>query len=92
MSNDYRVAWDALGDAIGAGKGQSAGSITEIDHLTVDQQLKAAEVAALLAIAQEISALNPNNSMSRDEDGNEVNGWGIVTKKAKRKPGRLTSS
>lgn len=83
MSNDYSTAWDALTDAIGAAQGQSAGSITDQDHLTVDQRLKVAEVAALLSIAQELSALNPQNVTSRDENGNTVNGWGIVTKKAR---------
>lgn len=92
MSHDYSTAWDALTDAIGAAKGQRAGSITDQEHLTVDQRLKVAEVAALLSIAQELSALNPQNKSSRDEDGNTVNGWGHVTKKAKPKPGTLTVS
>lgn len=92
MSNDYSTAWDALAETIGAAKGQSSGSITDIEHLDTDQRLKVVEIAALLSIAQEVSALNPQNTSSRDEDGNEVNGWGIVTKKAKPKPGRLTSS
>jgi hypothetical protein len=92
MSHDYSTAWDALTEAIGAAKGQSAGSITDQDHLTVDQRLKVAEVAALLSIAQELSALNPQNTSSRDDDGNTVNGWGVVTKKAKPKPGKLTVS
>lgn len=61
MTNNYHTACDALGDAIGAAKGQSSGTITEISHMTVDQQLKVAEVAALLSIAQELSALNPRN-------------------------------
>jgi hypothetical protein len=58
--------------------------ITEVNHPTVDQELKVAEVAALLVIAQEISALNPQNTMSRDDKGCEINGWGMVTRKAKR--------
>ncbi|MGO4491148.1 hypothetical protein AB4Y86_03495 [Arthrobacter sp. 2YAF22_2] len=82
MSNDYGTAWDALTDAIGAAKGQSAGSITDQDHLTIDQRIKVAEVAALLSIAQELSALNPQNTSSRDDDGNQVNGWGVITKRA----------
>jgi hypothetical protein len=89
MSHDYSTAWDALTDAIGAAKGQSAGSIRDQHHLTVDQRLKVAEVAALLSIAQELSALNPQNKSTRDEEGNEVNGWGTVTKKAQSKPGKL---
>jgi thiamine biosynthesis protein ThiC len=92
MSHDYSTAWDALTDAIGAAKGQTAGSITDQEHLTLDQRLKVAEVAALLSIAQELSALNPQNTSSRDEEGNTVNGWGVVIKKAKPKPGKLTVS
>ncbi|MCC3278411.1 hypothetical protein LJ754_04465 [Arthrobacter sp. zg-Y40] len=86
MSHDYSTAWDALSEAIGAAKGESAGSITDQDHLTVDQRLKVAEVAALLSIAQEISALNPQNTTTSDDQGNQVNGWGIIMKKAKPKP------
>lgn len=68
---DYSVAWDALADTIGAAQGVSSGSITELDHLTIDQRLKAAEVAALLAIAQELSGLrhggiNPDYLSPRD--------------------------
>ena len=59
--SDYYTAWDTLANAIGAAKDQSSGYVTEIDHLSVDQQLKVAEVTALLAIAQAVSALNPNN-------------------------------
>jgi hypothetical protein len=58
MSNDYSTAWDSLGDTIGAAKGRSSGSIGDIGHLTIDQQLKVAEVAALLSIAQELSAIH----------------------------------
>ncbi|MGY1680720.1 hypothetical protein [Geodermatophilus sp. SYSU D01176] len=63
--SDYATAWDSLCQAIGAAKGQSSGYFDDQDHLTVDQRLKAAEVAALLAIAQELSAIrhsgvNPN--------------------------------
>lgn len=88
--NDYSTAWDALADTTGAAKGQSSGSITELEHLDTDQRLKVVEIAALLSIAQEISALNPQNTISYDEDGNKVNGWGTVTEKAKRKPGGFT--
>lgn len=77
MSNDYAAAWDALGAAIGAAQGRSSGSISDIEHLTVDQQLKVAEVAALLSIAQEISSFNPNNTISFGSDGVRRNGWGI---------------
>lgn len=90
MSHDYSTAWDALTDAIGAAKGQSAGSVGDQDHLTVDQRLKVAEVAALLSIAQELSSLNPQNTTTSDDQGNQLNGWGIVTKKAKLNPGGFT--
>lgn len=85
MSHDYSTAWEALTQAIGAAKGQSTGSITDQDHLTVDQRLKVAEIAALLSIAQELSALNPQNTSRYDDEGNEVNGWGIVTNMAQPK-------
>ena len=75
--SDYATAWDALGDAIGAAQGRSAGSITEVEHLTVDQRLKVAEIAALLSIAQEISSLNPSNTISNGSDGVRRNGWGM---------------
>ncbi len=90
MSHDYSTAWDALTEAIGAAKGQSAGSIADQEHLTVDQRLKVAEVAALLSIAQELSALNPQNTTTSDDQGNTVNGWGMVMKKTKPKTGRFT--
>jgi hypothetical protein len=56
--NDYATAWDSLADTIGAAKGMSSGSITDVEHLTTDQRLKVAEVAALLSIAQELSAIH----------------------------------
>ncbi|MHA6695625.1 hypothetical protein [Homoserinimonas sp. A520] len=77
MSNDYAAAWDALADAIGAAEGKSSGSISEMEHLTGDQRIKVAGVAALLSIAQEISALNPNNTLHYGEGGKKLNGWGI---------------
>lgn len=61
MSNDYATAWDHLCSTIGAAKGQTSGNVDDVDHLTIDQRLKVAEVAALLSIAQELSALNPAN-------------------------------
>lgn len=61
MTNDYATAWDTLTNAIGAAQGRSAGYITEVEHLTVDQRIEVAKVAALLSIAQEISDLNPRN-------------------------------
>lgn len=57
MINDYARAWDALTEAIGAAEGKSAGYFDKQEHLTVDQRLKAAEVAALLSISQELSAI-----------------------------------
>lgn len=58
MSDDYGTAWEALGKAIGRAKGKESGSIAyDLDFLTVDQALKAAEVAALLSISQELSAI-----------------------------------
>ena len=77
MSNDYGNAWDALSTAIGSAKGESAGYTDDIGHLDTDQQLKVAEIAALLSIAQELSALNPQNSKERDKDGVWRNGWGF---------------
>jgi hypothetical protein len=55
--NDYNNAWDALCSAIGAAEGKSSGYFHEQEHLNIDQRLKAAEVAALLSIAQELSAI-----------------------------------
>lgn len=80
--SDYATTWDALCQTIGAAKGQSSGSFTEQEHLTIDQRLKAAEVAALLTIAQEISALNPRNTQYRDDDNVIRNGWGMPTHRA----------
>lgn len=76
MSHDYSTAWDALAKAIGSAKGISSGNIDEVDHLTTDQQLKVAEVAALLSISQELSALNPQNTIVM-VDGDKKNGWGL---------------
>lgn len=56
-ANDYAIAWDALTDAIGAAQGKSAGYIDDQDHLSVDQRIEVAKVAALLSIAQELSGL-----------------------------------
>lgn len=76
--NDYATAWDALAATIGAAEGKSSGSITELDHLTIDQRLQVAQVAALLSIAQELSALNPQNTTTHDGDGTKRNGWGTI--------------
>jgi hypothetical protein len=56
--HDYSAAWDTLSQAIGSAKGQSSGSITNMDHLTTDQQFKVAEITALLSIAQELSGIH----------------------------------
>lgn len=56
--SDYATAWDALASAIGAAEGKSSGSITDIGHMTIDQQLKVAEIAALLSISQELSQIH----------------------------------
>lgn len=77
MSNDYATAWDALAAAIGAAQGRSSGSIDDVDHLSFEQRIQVAQVAALLSISQEISALNPNNQIGFDGEGNKINAWGI---------------
>ena len=71
--NDYAKAWDALGQIKGGFIGD------HFDELSIDQQLKAAEVMALLSIAQELSALNPQNTTYRDSSGKLRNGWGTET-------------
>lgn len=75
MSNDYATAWDSLAATIGRAKGKSSGYIDDIEHLTIDQQLKVAEISALLSIAQEISSFNPNNTYTI-RDGKKINAWG----------------
>lgn len=57
---DWHTGWEALAKAIGAGQGVSSGSVTDMGHLTVDQQLKVAEVAALLSISQELNNIHHN--------------------------------
>lgn len=87
--SDYNTAWDALTEAIGAAKGSTAGSITEQEHLTVDQRIEVAKVAALLSISQELSGLNPQNLTYKDGEGNERNGWGNRThNEVRRQPDR----
>lgn len=56
--SDYNTAWDSLAETIGAAKGQSSGSITDLEHLTTDQRLKVIEIAALLSISQELSSIH----------------------------------
>ena len=55
--NDYGRAWDKLAEVIGAASGHSSGYYFETAHMTIDQQLKVAEVGALLSISQEINHL-----------------------------------
>lgn len=79
--SDYATAWDSLCHTIGAAADPpTAGYFDDQEHLTIDQRLKVAEVAALLAIAQEISAFNPNNTITHGEDGQRRNGWGMPIK------------
>lgn len=58
--SDYATAWDGLCRAIGAAHpdGPRAGYFDDQQHLSVDQQLKAAEIAALLSISQELSKIH----------------------------------
>lgn len=53
--------------------------LSQDEEMTLDQRLKVIEIEALLAIGQELSALNPQNTLYRDKDGEERNGWGIKT-------------
>jgi hypothetical protein len=47
MSHDYSTAWDALTDAIGAAKGQSASSFTDQEHLKVARSKDGAQMRRL---------------------------------------------
>lgn len=58
MASDYSTAWDSLTKAIGTAKGFSSGSISEAEHLSIDQQIEVAKVAALLSISQELSLIS----------------------------------
>ncbi|WP_425309095.1 hypothetical protein AADG42_10150 [Ammonicoccus fulvus] len=55
--SDYNNAWDSLCKTIGAAQDKSSGYFDQVDHLTIDQRLKVAEIAALLSISQELSAI-----------------------------------
>lgn len=55
--NDYGTAWSTLAEAIGAAEGKASGSITDLEHLAIDQRIAAAKVAALLSISQELSGI-----------------------------------
>lgn len=77
MTQGYAIAWDALAENIGAAQVNSSGSINELDHLNIDQRLKVIQIAALLAVCEEVSALNPNNTITRGADGTVRNGWGL---------------
>ena len=56
--NDYNNTWDALGATIGAAEGKTTGSFSDMEHMTIDQRLKACEIAALLSISQELSRIH----------------------------------
>lgn len=57
--SDYHLVWEALCDTIGEAEAHSKpGSFEDMEHMTVDQRLKACEVAALLAIAQELNRIH----------------------------------
>ncbi|MFV0432533.1 MAG: hypothetical protein ACK5LO_00915 [Leucobacter sp.] len=66
--NDYGTAWDTLARAIGAAQGHSSGSITEAEHLNIDQQIEAAKVAAILSVAQEVSGLRDDLRQASKND------------------------
>lgn len=55
--SDYNNAWDALIKAIATSQERDNATFGQHESLSVDQQLKAAEVAALLSISQELSAI-----------------------------------
>lgn len=77
MANGYAVAWDSLAETIGAAQGYSSGSITDLEGLTTDQRLEVAKIAAILALVEEVSALNPQNVTTHSKDGTKRNGWGF---------------
>jgi hypothetical protein len=56
--NDYYGALESLVKAIGTADGTGPAMVTEVDHLTRDQQLQVAQILALLSISQELSAIN----------------------------------
>lgn len=62
--SDYNATWERLGDI-------------DYDALTVDQQIEFLKVQALLSINQELSALNPQNTITNGRDGIVRNGWGL---------------
>ncbi|CAJ1505660.1 hypothetical protein [[Mycobacterium] burgundiense] len=57
MGDTYGNTWDVLCKTIGAAEGKSSGFFHHIDHLTIDQQLKVAQIGALLSISEELSAI-----------------------------------
>lgn len=79
MSDLYATVSDTLAEVIGKAKGQSTGFFYDLDHLTLDQQIRVLQVQALLAVAEEISALNPRNVQYRDDADQVRNGWGKKT-------------
>ena len=73
---DYEDTADRLAKVIGNAQGKSSGRFDDIEHLTIDQQLKVCEISALLSVAQELSSLNPQNLKQRGDDGGWYDGWG----------------
>lgn len=47
------------------------------EPLSIDQRIQLVNIKAVLALGQEISAINPDNSTTRRKDGTKVNGWGL---------------
>lgn len=45
---------------------------------TLQEKIAYGNALATLSLSQEISALNPQNTTSFDEDGNRFNGWGTA--------------
>lgn len=70
--SDYNAAWKALNSVSGGQPIEDS-----LEALTVDQKIKVAEVIALISISQELSALNPQNTTTYDDDGAKRNGWGF---------------
>jgi hypothetical protein len=46
--------------------------------LTRAERIAIAQVRATLSVAQELSALNPQNTKYRDKDDQVRNGWGLL--------------
>lgn len=57
------------------------------DKLTIDQRIAIAQAHAMLAVSQDLSAINPQNSGWRDDGGKIRNGWGLLTGTEELNPG-----